>query len=50
VFPSLTVLLDGRETTLQRRCVTSQQGSHSLKSVNLVVDALHNRVEVHASM
>src|ERR1700679_1589255 len=46
-FPSRTVLLAGRETTLQWCCVTSQQGSHSLKSVNLVVDAPHNRVEVH---
>jgi hypothetical protein len=33
-------VLAGRETTLQWHCVTNQQGSHSLKSVNLLVDAL----------
>jgi hypothetical protein len=37
----------GRESALQWRRVSSQQGSHSLESVNRVVDALHNRVEVH---
>jgi hypothetical protein len=46
-FPSRTISLAGRESALQWRHVTSQLGSHSLKSVNLVVDALHNRVEVH---
>jgi hypothetical protein len=28
--------------------VTSQQGSHSLKSVNRRVDALHDSVDVHS--
>jgi hypothetical protein len=28
--------------------VTSQQGSHSLKSVNRCVDALHHSVDVHS--
>jgi hypothetical protein len=46
-FPSRTVLLAGRETTLQWCRVTGQQGSQSLKPVNLVVDALHNRLEAH---
>src|SRR5271163_711998 len=47
-LPSGGSLFAWREPALQRWGVTSQQGSKSLKTVNLIVDALDNNVEVHS--
>lgn len=38
----------GRKPALQWSCLIGQQGTYSLKSVNLLVDVLQNSVQVHS--